>query len=1257
MEPEQTGVIYKISYFVDPHGQLMVRLQGRDTEKRKINRVVSGTVPYFYVTADMAAHAKMQPEVTDVLPGPPSTAGDPTVKVCVKYPFQVPEVRVRFPKTWEADLSFATRIRIDYRLNFVRLPAAEGPIHISKVVSLDDNPGVVPRVVYFDIETDDRHGYAEPEHPDKEVTAVSVYDSYRDKYGVIYNDRTVLVEEVLAKLPQKFTDKLTLYPVTSEFELLGMFGAMLRQVQPDVVDAYNGYTYDYLFVSGRAALYDVSQNEDLKLLVDSMSDDNRSHGSFALLDSMMIYKKQEEKTRELSLETVAQDLLGFGKVPRTDSVSELQHTDLATWLAYSLWDTHILRLISEKRDMVSYLFNIMFVANVEAQDCEYNSRIVDGTLFYETRNNARHEPEMCLPTKVRRDEEDTDARAAIVFEPEIALHQWVSVVDLAQTYPSIERTLNISPETLVPAPIPGQTYDVPGYGSFKKSPPGLIPRAVIRMMSLRGKAKREAKELPADSPDKKTKETYSMSLKYVVNCARKGTLVATQTGPKPIEEVTDKDSVYCYTEHGVTLAKTKGTVLSGVQQTYRLRTKLRDVHVTANHPFLVAVCPGKDKKHKHHLEWKPLSSLRPGDLIVISNKLPHEDKPFMLPNGKETTDDFCRFLGCFAGDGWVAHIYDKNRDRDRLTNRGGGKAIGNQYGLWPTGEKCVTEHYDVSLALPEGTEERTKYVALAPSLFNYVPTCKNKDHIVMGKGDVGQLLISIGMDHPAPEKRFPDWVFELPESQMRVLIEGLVDSDGCVSLSKTGRPGAEIWAIGVTSKLLLDQIRFLCYSVGYRVGAVGGPNWSARVSEERRRAAGLPPLLNKQGFAIIQRHASYNIQIYPFNKVPVQPGAINKTCNTAVERTQTALPPGFELQAIRSIKPDEQPEATYDIEVEGHHNFIADGVVLHNSFTGVLKEKHWRFQGTTIVFESVTAVARMQLQWNRAHIEDPVWLTKVLGFPCVGRVTSGHTDSCYYKLYSNGTQITDFDILVASAHKITDALNASYPEFMRQFGVTGEQYTHVDLEGVMEYLRILPKAHSSTEGNKTQYFGTFAYKDDKDIRGLPFEARKKIMGVYYRRFNNARITKDAQYRVIEMVCSGKSPEVPAHYETLQDECVVQGLRDDDMLIPAKMGSTYAAGRTPPAWVTAMQNAAGIMGGQIRAGEVWKWCKCEWVEWKGQRYNVNLFAIPYRATLAEMSHKGLTVKMDRKAMFEKTVRDPMELVYPDLFNPAGGEEDY
>lgn len=69
----------------------------------------------------------------------------------------------------------------------------------------------------------------------------------------------------------------------------------------------------------------------------------------------------------------------------------------------------------------------------------------------------------------------------------------------------------------------------------------------------------------------------------------------------------------------------------------------------------------------------------------------------------------------------------------------------------------------------------------------------------------------------------------------------------------------------------------------------------------------------------------------PLHTFEVYPGARRNQTMLDTYGARRAVPDAaFGVQQVRSIEPDGK-EATYDIEVEGSHNFVADGVLVHNS--------------------------------------------------------------------------------------------------------------------------------------------------------------------------------------------------------------------------------------------------------------------------------------------------------------------------------------
>ncbi len=512
----QTGIVYKISYLTRD-GQLLLHLLGRDTESKRIDRLVSGAKPYCYVPKEEAVVARALPQVVDVSPGPPCTDGREMVKVTVRAPYDVPEIKDKFTFTAEADIAFNSRVRIDHGLSYVELPDDDPVVPLSRVKILDAPPTLKPRIAYFDLEVDDSKDFATTENAFAAITAVSVYYSKSDVYGCIWVGKEIQAEDVLKHLERPLGAPLRLFPVKNEHDLIGAFGMLLRKMDPDIAEAWNGAEYDFDYLAERAKRLIIKEdsNDDIQLIFDCFDENARqSHGRFAIVDPMAVRKKQELKQKENSLQAVGMEVLGFGKVSREGTVADLMRKDPARWVAYNIWDSHLMRLVDQKLDYTGYAAGITLQMGCELESLYFNSRPVDGMLLSFARINGQ--PELCLPSKVKRPF-IRKGKAAEVFSPLLGIYDGVIAIDLAQEYPSIMMTFNIGPETRRTNAVPLGTYDLPTGGHYIKTPLGITRRALVRFREIRNEAKKVAASHPVGSPERERAETLSTAIKFVVN--------------------------------------------------------------------------------------------------------------------------------------------------------------------------------------------------------------------------------------------------------------------------------------------------------------------------------------------------------------------------------------------------------------------------------------------------------------------------------------------------------------------------------------------------------------------------------------------------------------------------------------------------------------------------------------------------------------------------------------------------------------------
>jgi Fe-S cluster assembly protein SufB len=351
-------------------------------------------------------------------------------------------------------------------------------------------------------------------------------------------------------------------------------------------------------------------------------------------------------------------------------------------------------------------------------------------------------------------------------------------------------------------------------------------------------------------------------------------------GAVNITEVKPNDWIYALDLNTMEIVKrpVKGIVCTGVKPVFKLITEnYREIKATANHPFLAL-----HRSEKHwHLVWKPLEQLQAGDYIALSQGMPDEGKTYRIdyqPQLKrikvkphlprETTEELMWLLGLYLGDGFI--------------ERGPNGAPRRVY-----------------FAVPEGDPARPRLITLLRQLFA-VDWKPKGISVTVNSAILADFLISVGFSGTAKEKRIPRWVFGLPVRQKLAFIEGYLDADGHIRqhYGKDGQLYGQL-TFASCNRELLEDLKLLMISCGLN------PLKISSYSRER--------------VLLGQYQGTYTT--YYLN-LPLR--------DLEIIRTKVAPRPSVEFVKVLAIEPlGEEP--VYDIEVEGAHNFIANGLIVHNS--------------------------------------------------------------------------------------------------------------------------------------------------------------------------------------------------------------------------------------------------------------------------------------------------------------------------------------
>jgi DNA polymerase elongation subunit (family B) len=164
----------------------------------------------------------------------------------------------------------------------------------------------------------------------------------------------------------------------------------------------------------------------------------------AQMDYMQLYKKftyNEESS--YSLESISQKELKRGKFKYDGTLDDLFRDNIDGFIEYNVNDVELLVALDKKMDLIEIARGICHAGHVPYEDYEMSSRYLEGaSLVYCKRNNL-----VAIRSTIGESDQG-QAEGALVKPPKPGIYEYVIDLDLTSLYPSLIRTLNISPETI-----------------------------------------------------------------------------------------------------------------------------------------------------------------------------------------------------------------------------------------------------------------------------------------------------------------------------------------------------------------------------------------------------------------------------------------------------------------------------------------------------------------------------------------------------------------------------------------------------------------------------------------------------------------------------------------------------------------------------------------------------------------------------------------------------------------------------------------
>ena len=314
-----------------------------------------------------------------------------------------------------------------------------------------DDPSVGHREMFIDIEVSTEGGFSSAEEAWQPMTSIAFHDRTAGQSVAIIvdKDRTL----------KPYTDKdLILEVVQTEYELISKFLTYYMEINPTIITGWNIDYFDipYLYnrisqVAGKEYANTLSPINEVIYLPHR----NRYRiMGVSCLDYMALYKLftySEESS--YSLDNICKKELGKGKIEYEGNLDHLYKTDPEKFVEYNVNDVTLVLELDEKLKFLSLARGICHKGHVPYEDVYFTTRYLDGACVTYMKRLGIVAPDRKLKdhSKVSEDEDGTenDFAGAYVKDPIPGVYEWVFDEDMASLYPSIIRTLNISPETKV----------------------------------------------------------------------------------------------------------------------------------------------------------------------------------------------------------------------------------------------------------------------------------------------------------------------------------------------------------------------------------------------------------------------------------------------------------------------------------------------------------------------------------------------------------------------------------------------------------------------------------------------------------------------------------------------------------------------------------------------------------------------------------------------------------------------------------------
>ncbi len=465
------------SYSVE-NDAAVIEIFGRTADGRSIAIRYPGFLPYFYladppesVVEDLKRHEEYvdSKEVELYIPTPEKLVKKRGLKVVIRHPWKVPELRRRYSRECEvlaSDIPFARRFIYDMDLgSSMRVTGEE--LEMEKYTT-----DIVVRAESFE--------EIEPVRPPFKILSFDIENSIESHeiytIGVVTSFRGNMEKKAFSG---------------DEKDILRDFIDFLKKEDPDIITGYNIDGYDIPMILERMEKHRMGKlaigrdGGSISAIGDRFW---RCHGRI-IADAWWGVKK-EIKPKKETLAHVSELLLGEKKDdvdPR--KMDEEWKNNREKVIKYCIQDAYLALRLLQKIEIIDKNLDLATVSRLPLDDVVNGntSALIDSILIRESDRRSVGVPQMKF-----RSRDTKKIEGGYVHSIKAGLYQWVVVLDFKSMYPSTIIANNICFTTIDPE---GTIVSPTGIRFLDKSvKKGILPEILERLMKERDEAKRKMRE-------------------------------------------------------------------------------------------------------------------------------------------------------------------------------------------------------------------------------------------------------------------------------------------------------------------------------------------------------------------------------------------------------------------------------------------------------------------------------------------------------------------------------------------------------------------------------------------------------------------------------------------------------------------------------------------------------------------------------------------------------------------------------------------